>query len=381
MFHTAMGEAGPGKPHGPGATMEEDGWGDASGQSSMLTLFINRYFAKWLDRAELQELAINKPCEIHLWENGIWTRHIDESLSRAVIEQLGHFLSSYVRKPLDATNVTLSCALPDGTRVEMTGPPATVNGYTYVNMRKHSIAAFSLEEFVEQRYFENTVHQYNLKISEEQRKAVQAQLMPEQLEMWRLARAGKWAEFLHAAVREYANILVSGATGSGKTAFIRGLVELIPTDERLVTVEDTPEMPLPNHSNVQGLLYRRDSLAGAAGGGAKEILQAAMRKTPKRVLLAELRGDEAFYYLQSVLNSGHPGGMTTTHSNSPRAAFLRLALLIKASHEGRGLSLDEIKAMLFSLVDVVVQITFRPGHGRKCSAIYYDPMYAAMMAD
>lgn len=354
---------------------------DGSGQNSMLALFITRYFAKWLARPNLQELAINKPCEIHLWENGVWTRHIDESLSGAVIEQLGHFLSSYVRKPLDATNVTLSCALPDGTRVEMTGPPATVNGYTYVNMRRHAISAFSLDDFVAQRYFENTVHQYNLKISEDQRKAMESQLMPEQHAMWWLAQTGRWPEFLQMAVLEYANILVSGATGSGKTSFIRGLVEMIPSDERLVTVEDTPEMPLPNHSNVQGLLYRRDSLAGAAGGGPKEILQAAMRKTPKRVLLAELRGDEAFYYLQSVLNSGHPGGMTTTHANSPRAAFLRLALLIKASHEGHGLSLEEIKTMLFSLVDVVVQITFRPGHGRRCSAIYYDPMYAAMMVD
>ena len=97
------------------------------------------------------------------------------------------------------------------------------------------------------------------------------------------------------------------------------------------------------------------------------------------MLLAELRGDETYYYIQSVLNSGHPGGMTTTHANSPREAFVRLALLIKASPEGRGLAMDETLTLLHSLVNVVVQIVFKPGAGRYCSAIYYDPMYASTL--
>jgi len=356
----------------------DGGWGGRTGRSP-LEIHIERFFKRWLERPGVQEVAINRPGEVALWEGGYWHAHLDPALTRDVIEQLGQLVANRSRKPFNASNVTLSTALPDGTRLEMTGPPATLNNHIYVNLRKHSVAAFTLEQFIEQGYFANTVHMFNMNMTDEQRVRAARQLLPEQLRLWELAQAGRWPEFLKTAVLEYQNILVSGATGSGKTSFIRGLVELIPAEERILTVEDTPEMPLPNHPHCQALFYRREGTSTTAGGSAKDMLQAAMRKTPKRVLLAELRGDETYYYIQSVLNSGHPGGMTTTHANSPREAFVRLALLIKASPEGRGLAMDETLTLLHSLVNVVVQIVFKPGAGRYCSAIYYDPMYASTL--
>lgn len=358
-------------------TSIDGGWGHTG--RSPLEIHIERYFSKWLDRPNVQEVAINRPGEVALWEGGIWHPHLDPALTRDVIEQLGQLVANRSRKPFNASNVTLSTALPDGTRLEMTGPPATLSNHIYVNLRKHSISAFTLEQFIEQGYFNNTVHMFNMNMTDELRERAARQLLPAQLHLWQLAQSGNWPEFLKTAVLKYQNILVSGATGSGKTSFIRGLVEIIPSDERILTVEDTPEMPLANHPNSQGLLYRREGTSTIAGGSAKDMLQAAMRKTPKRVLLAELRGDESYYYVQNVLNSGHPGGMTTTHSDNPRAAFIRVALLIKASQEGRGLGLDEIMTLLHSLVNVVVQIVFEPETGRHCSAIYYDPMYAATL--
>jgi type IV secretion system protein VirB11 len=356
----------------------DGGWGGRTGRSP-LEIHIERYFSRWLERPGVQEVAINRPGEVALWEGGYWHAHLDPALTRDVIEQLGQLVANRSRKPFNASNVTLSTALPDGTRLEMTGPPATLNNHIYVNLRKHSVAAFTLEQFIEQGYFANTVHMFNMNMTDEQRARAGRQLLPEQLRLWELAQAGRWPEFLKTAVLEYQNILVSGATGSGKTSFIRGLVELIPAEERILTVEDTPEMPLPNHPHCQALFYRREGTSTTAGGSAKDMLQAAMRKTPKRVLLAELRGDETYYYIQSVLNSGHPGGMTTTHANSPREAFVRLALLIKASPEGRGLAMDETLTLLHSLVNVVVQIVFKSGADRYCSAIYYDPMYASTL--
>jgi len=356
----------------------DGGWDGWEGRSP-LEIHIDRYFSKWLQRPRAQEVAINRPGEVMTWEDGVWLAHVDPEITRSVIEQLGLLVANRVRKPFDSSNVTLSASLPDGTRLEMTGPPATANNLIYVNLRKHAVSAFTLDQFVKQGYFKNTQHMFNMNMSDELRKRAKEQLLPEQLRLWELACAGDWPEFLTRAVLDYQNLLASGATGSGKTSFLRGLIEIVPPGERLITVEDTLEMPLPNHPNSNALLYRRDGTADTAGGSAKEILQAAMRKTFKRLFLAELRGDETYFYIQSVLNSGHPGGMTTTHANSPREAFVRLALLIKASPESSGLSLDEIMTLLHTMIHVVVQIVFKPGEGRYCSAIYYDPMYACSL--
>jgi type IV secretion system protein VirB11 len=98
---------------------------------------------------------------------------------------------------------------------------------------------------------------------------------------------------------------------------------------------------------------------------------------PDRVLLAELRGDEAFYFIQNVLNSGHPGTITTVHASRAKLAFRRLALMIKASEEGAGLELSDIVENLYTLVDIVVQME-RLSDGRRVAVeVYYDPAFAA----
>lgn len=347
--------------------------------SDLLVSHLNKHFSKWLARKEAEEIAINRPGEVEVWAGGQWQRFEDADMTREVLETLGRLVANHVRKPFNASNVTLSTALPDGTRIEMTGPPATVNNAIYVNLRKHTVVPFKLADFVNQGYFANTKHEFVV-MPEAERERMKEMLNPEQIHLWELAQAGRWVEFLELAVKDYANILISGATGTGKTSFLRGLIELIPTDERLLTVEDTHEMPLPNHRNSQHLLYRRDGADDMAGASAKEMLQAGMRKTPKRVLLAELRGDETYYFVQNVLNSGHPGGMSTTHANHPKAAFLRLALLIKASPEGAGMGVDETLLLLRQMIDVVVQLVFKSGQKRHCSAIYYDPMYAMSLS-
>ena len=357
---------------------EDDDGFDASSPTA-LEMHLETHFNPWLLRDGVNELAINKPGELFLWERGEWKRYEASTITKRVIEKLGRVVSSRSSKALDEYNTTLSTSLPDGTRIEMTGPPATLDGLTYVNMRRHIYTPRTLKDFVAEGYFNETKHAVNYKLTAEQRHEALQYMTPSQHILWDLAKRGEWETFLHISVLEYQNIVASGATGSGKTTFVRGLVELIPTDERVITLEDTPEMPMPNHPNVQPLFYRRDTAPGSAGASAKELLGAAMRKTPKRVLLAELRGDETYYYVQSVLNSGHPGGLTTTHANTARSAFMRLALLMKASPEGSGLTLDETKTLLYGLIDVVVQIAFDRDKGRFCSEIYYDPMYANTM--
>jgi type IV secretion system protein VirB11 len=330
---------------------------------------------EWLSDPAINEIAVNRPGQVHLWQGGVWRQVDAPRITLEYLEALGHFLANISQKPFDEANPILSAHLPGGERIEMTRSPAAARGKVYLNLRKHTSQPFVLAQFFEQRYFEHTRHVVSLALDAPARQERLARLDPVPARLWKLAVAGDWSDFLTLAVKERQNVIVSGATGCGKTSFVRALIELIPAWERLITVEDTPEMPLPHHPNSQALFYRRESAhgEGVVGATVKQVLEAVMRKTPDRVLLAELRGDETFYYVQNILNSGHPGGITTVHANSPQDALTRIALLVKASPEGRTLSLQDIMGLLQTLVHAVVQLEFDRTIGRHAAAIYYDP--------
>jgi type IV secretion system protein VirB11 len=185
-----------------------------------------------------------------------------------------------------------------------------------------------------------------------------------------LKDAGAWRDFLQLAVSTRRNIIISGATGSGKTTLSKALIAAIPTHERLITIEDTAELVIP-HQNYVRLLYAKDG-QGLAKIGPRELLESCLRMRPDRILLQELRDGTAFFYLRNV-NSGHPGSITTVHADSARLAFEQLTLLVKESAEGRDLHRDDIRSLLLLLVDVVIQMQKRDGRYR-ISEISYDPV-------
>ena len=154
-------------------------------------------------------------------------------------------------------------------------------------------------------------------------------------------------------MRARKNIIVSGATGSGKTTLTKALLLEIPADERLITLEDAAELRLDGHPNAVRLFYSKDE-QGLARVTPKKLLEACLRMRPDRILLAELRSDEAYYYLRNV-NSGHPGSITSVHASSAMLAFEQLTLLVKESPAGRDMPRAEILGLLRQLIDVVVQ--------------------------
>ena len=172
------------------------------------------------------------------------------------------------------------------------------------------------------------------------------------------------------AVRSKKNIVVSGATGSGKTTFTKALIREIPRDERLITIEDAPELVLNDHPNHVRLFYSKGD-QGQAKVAPRHLLESCLRMRPDRILLAELRSDEAFDYLRNA-NSGHPGSITSVHASSADLAFEQLTLLVKQSPSGADLPRPEIKTLLYLLVDIVVQFAV-VGHQRCVREIYYDP--------
>jgi type IV secretion system protein VirB11 len=343
-----------------------------------------RLLYPFLDDEHTQEVVVNKPGEVWSWKNGNWIVTPVPELTFGELESIGRNLANYSNKPFDRMNTSLSAFMPvTGERIEMTHPPTCPEGHHYLNIRKHSVRSFEHADLVKHGYYSRTKHQFASSLTEDQRARLFEHLTDEEQELWTLIKAGNFAKFMERAVENHQNIVASGATGSGKTSYLRSLCEFIDRAERIITIEDTPEMPLPNHRNRNGLFYRKDVKEGevAEGVTAKDVLHTVMRKTPNRVLMAELRGDEAMYYLSGVLSSGHPGGLTTTHANSPKDAFFRLSLLIKQSDAGKGLELSEILMLLRQTVNVVVQVTFSPAHGRYVPAIYYDPMYRLTLLD
>jgi type IV secretion system protein VirB11 len=189
-------------------------------------------------------------------------------------------------------------------------------------------------------------------------------------ELLRLLSAGNYPAFMRLAVTSRKNILVSGPTGSGKTTWTKALIREIPRDERLITIEDAKELVLDGHPNHVRLFYSKDD-QGVARVSPKQLLECCLRMKPDRILLAELRADEAFDYLRNV-NSGHPGSITSVHAASAELAFEQLVLLVKQNPGGRDLARGDIKSLLYLLIDVVVQFGVEC-HERFIKEIWYDP--------
>ena len=161
-------------------------------------------------------------------------------------------------------------------------------------------------------------------------------------ELLRLLDAQDYEAFMRLAVVSRKNILVSGPTGSGKTTWTKALIREIPSEERLITIEDAQELVLDRHPNHVRLFYSKDD-QGLARVTPKQLLESCLRMKPDRILLAELRAEEAFDYLRNV-NSGHPGSITSVHAASAELAFEQLVLLVKQSRGGQELPRADIKS-------------------------------------
>jgi type IV secretion system protein VirB11 len=173
-------------------------------------------------------------------------------------------------------------------------------------------------------------------------------------------------EFLRKAVRSRVSIVVSGGTSTGKTTFLNALLKDVPEEDRIVTIEDTRELK-PVTPNTVALLASRGG-QGRAKVTPQELLEASLRMRPDRVMLGELRGTEAFSFLQAI-NTGHPGSLTTVHANSARSVYERLALMVMQS--GIALEKRDIIDYLKDVIPVVVQLARLPDGRRVVSEIVF----------
>jgi type IV secretion system protein VirB11 len=209
-----------------------------------------------------------------------------------------------------------------------------------ITIRRPSETVWSIDEWAARGVLRNT-------------RSANEGLDETEAELLRLLASAQYEAFMRLAVRARKNIVVSGPTGSGKTTWTKALIREIPTHERLITIEDAQELVLDRHPNHVRLFYSKDD-QGQARIKPKQLLECCLRMRPDRILLAELRAEEAFDYLRNV-NSGHPGSITSVHATTAELAFEQLVLLVKQSPGGRDLARADIKGLLYVLVDVVIQ--------------------------
>jgi len=310
-----------------------------------------------LSNSEVTEVCINRPQEAFVETGSGWQREVLPFASFDWCRRLAKLVANSTRQRVDESAPLLSASLPGGERIQLALPPATTSGCVAVTIRRPSDEVWSISELCKRGVFRST------------RRATPATDETEK-QLLRLLGDREYEGFMRLAVMSRKNIIVSGATGSGKTTWTKALIREIPEEERLITIEDAQELVLDRHANHVRLFYSKDG-QGLARVTPKQLLEACLRMKPDRILLAELRAEEAFDYLRNV-NSGHPGSITSVHAASAELAFEQLVLLVKQSSGGRELSRDDIKQLLYLLVDVVIQCGIER-HERFIREIWYDP--------
>lgn len=344
------------------------------GNESTLELHLLPVAAHLVDET-VTEIVINEPGTVLLERQGGWESVPNEALSYKWCEGLAMLLRNLANQDLTEGWPLLGAQIPGGLRVQVVIPPAIEAGKVSFTIRRPIGETLSLRDIVGSGAFEQVRCEQSLLMSGEERQRLEAALPPGERMLLQLFQRKEWDEFFRMAVESRKNIVSSGATGSGKTTLSNALAAMIPLNERIITVEDTREMRLL-HPNQVNLEYKKGE-NGVSKLLARDVLEATLRMRPDRVLLAELRGNETFYFIQNVLNSGHPGTITTVHATRAKLAFRRLALLVKGSPEGATLELADITDSLYTLIDIVVQMERLSSGRRVVTEVYYDPAFAA----
>lgn len=288
-------------------------------------------FRPFLEDGDASEIMVNRPGEVWVERSGQGMQcHavplIDDHLLRRLAEQVARLSNQGVNR----NQPLLSGRLPDGARVQFVGPSAT-RGHWAMAIRRHRLVDVGLDSYVPLRGGDDAI-------------AMDADPMADPV------------AYLRAAIRARRTILISGGTSTGKTTFLNALLREMPAADRLVLVEDTPEIRLAA-ANAVGLVAVKGEM-GEARVTANDLLQASLRLRPDRIILGELRGEEAVSFLRAV-NTGHPGSVSTIHANSPEGALEQLALMVMQT--GFNLSFHDTIAYARRVVDVIVQLDRQEG--------------------
>jgi len=282
-------------------------------------------FRRFLDQPDLTEILVNRPGEV--WTEGAdgMVRHEAPQVDARLLQRLAEQVARVSNQAVNRERPLMGATLPGGARIQFVAPSAT-RGDWALAIRRHRLVDLPLDAY-------------------------------DRGPIDRVA-AGPDGDplvdpigYLRRAVGARRTILVSGGTSTGKTTFLNALLREVPAHERVILVEDTPEVRLHGENGL-GLVAVKGDL-GEARVSTDDLLQAALRLRPDRIVLGELRGKEAVSFLRAI-NTGHPGSFSTIHANTAAGALDQLALMVMQS--GLGLGRSDTIAYARSVIDVVVQL-------------------------
>jgi pilus assembly protein CpaF len=262
------------------------------------------------------DILVNGPFDVYVERHGKLEKTHARFRDPTHVVNIAQRIAIGVGRRIDESSPMVDARLADGSRVNIVLSPLVLNGGT-ISIRKFPTQNITLEKMVSQG---------NL--------------------------SAQMATFLDIAARCRVNILISGGTGSGKTTLLNAVSRHIDTDERIITIEDAVELRLQQPHVVQ-METRPPNIEGAGHIPQRELVRNALRMRPDRIIVGEVRGNEAFDMLQAM-NTGHDGSMSTIHANTPRDALFRLENMILMA--SANLPLRALRAQIASAINLVVQI-------------------------
>jgi len=262
------------------------------------------------------DIMVNGPDHVYVERGGLLEQTAISFRDDDHVMGIANRIANRIGRRIDETTPSVDARLADGSRVHVIIPPLAIKGPT-ISIRKFPKAAITLDMMVKQR---------NL--------------------------SAAMATLLSVAARSRLNILISGGTGSGKTTLLNALSQLIDPRERIITIEDAAELRL-QQPHVVPLETRLSSIEGKGEVTIRELVRNALRMRPDRIIVGEIRGEEAFDMLQAM-NTGHDGSLGTIHANKPRDALSRLENMVAMA--GINMHAKAVRTQIANAIHMIIQV-------------------------
>ena len=328
------------------------------------------------DNPGATELCVNRPGEIFIEVGADWRRYEQAEITLPYCLSLATAIATYTEQEINPAHPILSAMLPGGERMQIVIPPAVEQGTVSFSIRIPSASIKSLDDYEAEGAFNRFVWAKSPYYD-----ARKHELHEVDRELYTCLSNNRLKQFINLAVKSRKNIAFVGNTGSGKTTLMKSACQAIPTSERLTTIEDVREIFLPHHPNRVHLLYSKGG-QGVATVTPATLIASNMRMKPDRVLLAELRGSEAYDFLK-LLTTGHSGSITTFHAESCALAYERYVFMCKEHDNAAVYDAAALKHLVALTIDIIIHLLARnhyDAHGqpvtkeRYVAEVHYDPI-------